>query len=324
MFISAYTKEVFGFDNVSNVGEYHAEPPELTTIRKRVKKKYPFAKFVRPSYTSLAVRLHPNSMCYDAIIEGKGDAYVVKTVSTHRDRDISYEQRNRYDIGYRHVSFVSITSNINRVMKLINETRSVTGERVLEKAMQESLRYFEKGLAHAQERLEAVQRGVFTKFRESLRSDMLLEYCLASIEERPVRADMRHDAEEAVKEYLVKKNDLGESITASEGLQVLSLFKLEGNDKVFFHYRDTTAGEMTRIKYVDDVNKLPQEVLSKAAVLQTTGKEAMDNLGYSHAHHVLSSIGAVQASDSDSFVDTAMCVYVSPETMAEVEALVGY
>lgn len=324
MFISHNTKEVFGFDSVSNVGDYHEEFEELTTIRKRVKKKYPFAKFVRPSYASLAIQLSPASMCWDVVVESKQGGYIVKTVSTHRDRDISYDDKRRYDIGYRHVSFVSITTNINRVMKLINETRSVTGERVLEKAMQESLRYFEKGLAHAQERLEAVQRGVFTKFRENLRSDMLLEYCLASIEERPVRADMRHDAEEAVKEYLVKKQDLGESITASEGLQVLSLFKLEGNDKVFFHYRDTTAGEMTRIKYVDDVNKLPQEVLAKASVLQTTGKEAMDNVGYSHAHHVLSSIGAVQASDSDSFVDTAMCVYVSPETMAEVEALVGY
>lgn len=324
MFISSYTKEVFGFDNVSNVGEYHMEDAELTTIRKRVKKRYPLAKFVRPSHRSLAIRLHPNSMCYDAIIEVMEDAYVVKTVSTRRDRDITYEQRNQYNIGYRHVSFVSITTNINRVMKLINETRSVTGERVLEKAMQESLNYFEKGLAHAQEKLSEVQSRVFSGFRDTLRSELLLEYCLASIEERPVRADMRHDAEEAVKEYLVKKADLGESVTASEGLQVLSLFKLEGNDKVFFHYRDTTAGEMTRIKYVDDVNKLPQEVLSKAAVLQTTGREAMDNLGYSSSHRVLSSIGAVKAPDSDDFIEDAMCVYVSPETMAEVEAIVGY
>jgi uncharacterized protein YeeX (DUF496 family) len=324
MFISAYTKEVFGFDNVSNVGEYHEEFEELTTIRKRVKRRHPLAKFARPNYASLAIQLSPASMCWDVVVESKQGGYIVKTVSTRRDRDISYDDKRRYDIGYRHASFVSITTNINRVMKLINETRSVTGERVLEKAMQESLNYFEKGMSEAQERLEAVQRGVFTKFRESLRSDMLLEYCLASIEERPVRADMRHDAEEAVKEYLVKKADLGESVTASEGLQVLSLFKLEGNDKIFFHYRDTTAGEMTRIKYVDDVNKLPQEVLSKAAVLQTTGREAMDNIGYSNSHRVLSSIGAVKAPDSDDFIEDAMCVYVSPETMAEVEALVGY
>lgn len=325
MFISSYTKEVFGFDNVSNVGEYHEEPAELTTIRKRVKKRYPLAKFVRPSYTSLAVRLHPNSMCYDAIIENRDDAYVVKTVSTRRDRDITYEQRNKYDIGYRHVSFVSITTNTNRVMKLINETRSVTGERVLEKAMQESLHNFEKGLAHAQEKLSDLQSRVFSGFRDTLRNEMLLEYCLATMEQRPVRGDVKNDVEGAVRDYLEKKADLGESVSVSEGLQVLSLFKIEGNDKIFFHYRDTTAGEMTRIKYVDDVNKLPQEVLSKAAVLQTTGREAMDNIvGYSSSHRVLSSIGAVKAPDSDDFIEDAMCVYVSPETMAEVEALVGY
>lgn len=316
-------KGYFGFDRVSNVGEHYQDPAELTDIRKRVKRKYPLAKFTRPSHSSLAIQLTPASMCWDVIVDFKGDGYVVKTASTHRDRDVSYDDRHRYGIGYGESKFVNVTTNINRVMKLINETRSVTGERVLERAMQQSLSYFDKGLKHAQEKLSEVQNRVFSSFRDTLRNDALLEYCLAGIEGRPVRGDIRHDMEEKVHEYLAKKKDLGESVTASEGLQVLSLFKIEGNDKVFYHYRDTTAGEMTRIKYVDDVNKLPQEVLSKAAVLQTTGTDAMDGLGYSGCH-VLSSIGAVKDCGSLGFVEDAMCVYVSPETMAEVEALAGY
>jgi len=145
------------------------------------------------------------------------------------------------------------------------------------------------------------------------------------MEQRPVRGDVRNDVESAVHAYLEKKKDLGESVTASEGLYVLSLFKMEGNDKVFFHYRDTTAGEMQRIKHVDDVNKLPQEVLAKAAVLQTTGKEAMDRVNGTYSGcRVLNSIGAVADCESLGFMDTAMCVYISDAAMAEVEALVGY
>ena len=316
-------KTHFGFDKVSNVGEYHQEPAELTDIRKRVKRKYPFAKFARPSHSSLAIQLTRFSMCWDVVVDFKVHGYMVKTVSTQRDRDISYDDRRRYGIGYGESRFTSITTNINRVMKLINETRSVTGERVLERAMQQSISYFDKGLKHAQEKLSEVQNRVFSSFRDTLRNEALLEYCLAGIEGRPVRGDIRHDMEEKVHEYLAKKKDLGESVTASEGLQALSLFKIEGNDKVFYHYRDTTAGEMTRIKYVDDVNKLPQEVLSKAAVLQTTGTDAMDSLGYSSCH-VLSSIGAVRDCEHLGFIDDALCVYVTPETMAEVEAIAGY
>jgi hypothetical protein len=315
----------FGFDEVSSVGEYHREPEALATIRKRVKRKYMFARFARPSHSSLAIQLTPASMCWDVVVEFQSGGYVVKTVSTTRDRDISYDDRDRYGIGYGDTKFVNITTNINRVMKIINETRSVTGERVLERAMQQSLVNFDKGLRHAQAKLSDLQSRVFYGFRDNLRNDMLLEYCLADMEQRPVRGDVRNDVEGAVRDYLEKKKDLGESITASEGLQVLSLFKMEDDDKVFFHYRDTTAGEMQRIKHVDDVNKLPQEVLAKAAVLQTTGRDAMDSVGYSYSEcRVLSSIGAVSDCENLGFMDTAMCVYISPETMAEVEALVGY
>ena len=320
-----YTQKHFGFDKVSNVGEYHEELEELATIRKRVKKKYTFARFARPSHNSLAIQLTPASMCWDVIVKFQSGGYVIKTVSTHRDRDISYDDKRLYELDYETSGFVNITRNLNRAMKIINETRSITGERVLERAMQQTIPSFDKGLRHAQDKLSDLQSRVFFGFRDTLRNDMLLEYCLASMEGRPVRGDVKNDVEGAVRTYLEKKKDLGESITASEGLQVLSLFKMEGNDKVFFHYRDTTAGEMQRIKHVDDVNKLPQEVLAKAAVLQTTGRDAMDRIGYGCSGcRVLNSIGAVSDCEDVGFMDTAMCVYVSPETMAEVEALVGY
>ena len=315
----------FGFNNVSSVGEYHEEPEALATIRKRVKRKYTFAKFARPSHNSLAIQLTPASMCWDVIVKFQSEGYIVNTVSTRRDRDISYDERMRYGVAYGDTKFVSITTNINRVMKIINETRSVTGERVLERAMQQTLVNFDKGLRHAQAKLSDLQSRVFYGFRDESRNEMLLEYCLATMEQRPVRGDVRNDVEGAVRTYLEKKKDLGESITASEGLQVLSLFKIEGNDKIFFHYRDTTAGEMQRTKYVDDVNKLPQEVLAKAAVLQTTGNDAMDKISHGYLEcRVLSSIGAVNDCERIGFMDTAMCVYVSDAAMAEVEAIVGY
>ena len=320
-----YTQKHFGFDKVGNYGEYHEEPEALTTIRKRVKKKYTFARFARPSHNSLAIQLTLASMCWDVIVKFQSGGYVIKTVSTHRDRDISYDDKRIYELDYETSGFVNITRNLNRAMKIINETRSITGERVLERAMQQTIPSFDKGLRHAQDKLSELQSRVFFGFRDTLRNDMLLEYCLASMEGRPVRGDIQNDVEGAVRTYLEKKKDLGESITASEGLHVLSLFKMEDNDKVFFHYRDTTAGEMQRIKHVDDVNELPQEILAKAAVLQTTGKEAMDrvNGGYSGCR-VLNSIGAVVNCEYLGFMDTAMCVYVSDTAMAEVEALVGY
>ena len=51
----------------------------------------------------------------------------------------------------------------------------------------------------------------------------------------------------------------------------------------------------------------------------------MDTVGYSYDVKVLTSIGCMFRDAYDySFVEDAMCVYVSPETMAEVETLVGY
>jgi hypothetical protein len=245
------------------------------------------------------------------------------TVSTRRERDISYFERDRYGIDYTHKLFTSITKTLARATKLVKDTKSATGERGLEKVMQGTVSSFGRGLQQAQEKLDTLQRDVFSSMRHAKSNEALLEYSLATMEQRPVRADIRHEIEDCTNKYLESKRDLGDSIAACDGLQTLSIYKLKNIDKVFFHYRDTTASEMQRIKHVDDVNKLPQEVLAKLSVLQATGIDAMDAVEYSYATKVLTSIGCVDASDYD-FVEDAMCVYILPETMAEVEALVGY
>ena len=298
---------------------------ELVALQKRVKKTHPLAKFRHTADDMLAIQLSPQSMCFDAKVSWDTDAYVVMTVSTRREREISYADLDRYNIAYSDRRFTSITKTLARATKLIKDTKSVTGERVLEKVMQGTIDPYGRGLKQAQEKLNELQSRVFGSMRGYQREQALLEYSLAAVEQRPVRADIRHEVEDCTNKYLEAKKDLGDSIAACEGLQTLSIYKLKNIDKVFFHYRDTTAGEMQRVKHVDDVNKLPQEVLAKLSVLQATGIDAMESIGYSYDTKVLTSIGCVtkDAYDYD-FVEDAMCVYISPETMAEVEALVGY
>ena len=323
-------ENIFGFDASLNremeVDNYSPRmATELVALQKRIKKTHPFAKFRHTADDTLAIRLSPQSMCFDAKVSWDKDAYIVMTVSTCRERDLSYEDTKKYNIAYSDRRFTSITKTLARATKLIKDTKSATGERVLEKVMQGTIDPFGRGLKQAQEKLDTLQRDVFSSMRNSVSNEALLEYSLAAMEQRPVRADIRHQIEDCTNKYLESKRDLGDSIAACDGLQTLSIYKLKNIDKVFFHYRDTTAGEMQRIKHVDDVNKLPQEVLAKLSVLQATGIDAMDNVGYSYETKVLTSIGCVtrDAHDYD-FVEDAMCVYISPETMAEVEALVGY
>jgi hypothetical protein len=323
-------ENIFGFDASLNreMEESYYSPrmaKELVALQKRVKKSHPFAKFRHTADDALAIRLNPQSMCFDAKVSWDKDAYIVMTVSTRRERDHSYDDTKKYNIDYSDRRFTSITKTLARATKLIKDTKSVTGERVLEKVMQGTIDPFGRGLKQAQEKLDELQSRVFGSMRNSLRDEALLEYSLAAMEQRPVRADIRHQVEDCTNKYLESKQDLGDSIAACDGLQTLSIYKLKNIDKVFFHYRDTTAGEMQRIKHVDDVNKLPQEVLAKLSVLQATGIDAMDTVGYSYDVKVLTSIGCVRRDAHDyDFVEDAMCVYISPETMAEVEALVGY
>ena len=323
-------ENIFGFDASLNremeVDNYSPRmATELVALQKRVKKSHPFAKFRHTADDALAIQLSPQSMCFDAKVSWDTDAYIVMTVSTCRERDLSYEDTKKYNIAYSDRRFTSITKTLARATKLIKDTKSATGERVLEKVMQGTIDPFGRGLKQAQEKLDTLQRDVFSSMRNSVSNEALLEYSLAAMEQRPVRADIRHQIEDCTNKYLESKRDLGDSIAACDGLQTLSIYKLKNIDKVFFHYRDTTAGEMQRIKHVDDVNKLPQEVLAKLSVLQATGIDAMDTVGYSYDVKVLTSIGCVRRDAHDyDFVEDAMCVYISPETMAEVEALVGY
>ena len=323
-------ENIFGFDASLNremeVDNYSPRmATELVALQKRVKKTHPLAKFRHTADDALAIRLSPQSMCFDAKVSWDKDAYIVMTVSTRRERDHSYDDTKKYNIDYSDRRFTSITKTLARATKLIKDTKSATGERVLEKVMQGTIDPFGRGLKQAQEKLDTLQRDVFSSMRNSVSNEALLEYSLAAMEQRPVRADIRHQIEDCTNKYLESKRDLGDSIAACDGLQTLSIYKLKNIDKVFFHYRDTTAGEMQRIKHVDDVNKLPQEVLAKLSVLQATGIDAMDTVGYSYDVKVLTSIGCVRRDAHDyDFVEDAMCVYISPETMAEVEALVGY
>jgi len=321
---------LFGFDASLNreMEDSYYSPQmadELAALQKRVKKSHPFAKFRHTADDALAIQLTPQSMCFDAKVSWDTDAYIVMTVSTRREREISYDDTDKYGIAYSDRRFTSITKTLARATKLIKDTKSATGERVLEKVMQGTVTPFGRGLQQAQEKLDTLQRDVFSSMRNSQREEALLEYSLATMEQRPVRADIRHQIEDCTNKYLESKRDLGDSIAACDGLQTLSIYKLKNVDKVFFHYRDTTAGEMQRVKHVDDVNKLPQEVLAKLSVLQATGIDAMETVGYSYDTKVLTSIGCVRRGAHDyDFVEDAMCVYISPETMVEVEALVGY
>ena len=323
-------EKTFGFDASLNreMEDSYYSPQmadELAALQKRVKKSHPFAKFRHTADDALAIQLSPQSMCFDAKVLWDKDAYIVMTVSTRRERELPHTDLDRYGIAYSDRSFTSLTKTLARATKLIKDIKSATGERVLEKVMQGTVSPFGRGLQQAQEKLDTLQRDVFSSMRHAKSNEALLEYSLATMEQRPVRADIRHEIEGCANKYLESKRDLGDSIAACDGLQTLSIYKLKNIDKVFFHYRDTTAGEMQRVKHVDDVNKLPQEVLAKLSVLQATGIDAMETVGYSYDTKVLTSIGCVtkDAYDYD-FVEDAMCVYISPETMAEVEALVGY
>ena len=325
-----HIEKTFGFDASLNreMEDSYYSPrmaDELAALQKRVKKTHPLAKFRHTADDALAIALTPQSMCFDAKVSWDTDAYIVMTVSTRRERDLSYADTDKYGIAYSDRRFTSITKTLARATKLIKDTKSATGERVLEKVMQGTIDPFGRGLKQAQEKLNTLQRDVFSSMINSVSNEALLEYSLAAMEQRPVRADIRHQIEGCTNKYLESKRDLGDSIAACDGLQTLSIYKLKNIAKVFFHYRDTTAGEMQRVKHVDDVNKLPQEVLAKLSVLQATGIDAMDNVGYSYDTKVLTSIGCVRRDAHDyDFVEDAMCVYISPETMAEVEALVGY
>jgi len=330
--------EIFGFDESDNrdwmaedgclgLCEHEATDPlpmELAALQKRVKKTHPLATFRRTAVNTIAILVDPKSLCFDAIVSWVADAYVIQTVSTERSRSIAYKDRENYEVKYSSQQYTSITSKLARATKLVKDTDSVTAEGVVKEVMVKTVSTFSTGLSKAKEKLDTLQVRVFTPMTTLERTECLLEYCLADKEQRPVRADIKRRVDDCTDKYLLDKSELGHSITACQGLCVLSIYKVANVDKIFYYYADGGTElwlQHKNTKYVNDVNDFPQEVLRKLSVLQTTGVDAMESLGYGTAK-VLTSVGAVWPSSSQiPFIEDAMCVYVSPEAIAEVATL---
>ena len=333
---SKHIVQTFGFDEVNKYDEakcngsahtshdIRSNPqfaPELKDIQKRIKRRHKQADFLWVSISEFAVRLSPKSLCYDARVTYLENAgYLVLNVSTCREKALPYEQDRHFNLAWNQKSFASVTVNPARVAKIINSTVSITQDTVLQSAMNKTLRRFEGGLVNAQEKLKKLTRRVFGRMPDSEKDGALLEYCLASMEGRAVVSSVVANAKERVTKYLTAKKDLGYSIDVCTGQAVLALYKFQDEHRIHYTYGDSG----NRFKgYVPDVNELPKEVLSKLAVLQTTGTAGMDDLDQYYGTKVLDSVGCVYDTDRDdmAFIEDAMCVFVSPSTLQEVATL---
>ncbi len=332
---SKHIVQTFGFDEVNKYDEakcngsaytshdINSNPqfaPELKDIQKRIKRRHKQASFLWVSISEFAVRLSPKSLCYDARVTYLENAgYLVLNVSTYREKALPYEQDRHFCLSWNKKSFASVTVNPARVAKIVNSTVSVTQDTVLHNTLNRTLSRFEGGLVNAQEKMKKLTRRVFGGMSDSERDGALLEYCLASMDDRAVASGVVANAKERVTKYLTTKKDLGYSIEACNGQAVLALYKFKDSDRIHYAYEDRKLGS------VSDVNELPKEVLSKLAVLQTTGTAGMDDLESYYGTKVLDSIGCIYDTDRDkddmSFIEDAMCVFVSPSTLQEVATL---
>ena len=330
---SKHIVQTFGFDEVNKYDEakcngsaytshdINSNPqfaPELKDIQKRIKRRHKQASFLWVSISEFAVRLSPKSLCYDARVTYLENAgYLVLNVSTYREKALPYEQDRHFNLAWNQKSFASVTVNPARVAKIINSTVSVTQDTVLHSALNKTLSRFEGGLVNAQEKMKRLTRTVFGRMPESEKDGVLLEYCLASMEGRAVVSSVVANAKEKVTKYLTTKKDLGYSIDVCNGQAVLALYKFQDEHRIHYVYGDRKQGS------VPDVNELPKEVLSKLAVLQTTGIAGMDDLDRYYGTKVLDSVGCIYDTDRDdmAFIEDAMCVFVSPSTLQEVATL---
>ena len=324
-----YIMEIFGFDEVDHLprgsgSEQNAYSlaPQLKDIQKRVKRRHKQASFVWVSTSEFAVRLSPKSLCYDAKVTYVPDAgYLVLSVSTYREKSLPYEHEGHFEsrLPWNARKFASVTVNPARAVKIINSTVSVTQDTVLHSTLNRTFSRFEGGLVNAQEKMKKLTRRVFGGMSDSERDGALLEYCLASMDDRAVASGVVANAKERVTKYLTTKKDLGYSIEVCNGQAVLALYKFKGYDRIHYAYEDRKLGS------VSDVNELPQEVLSKLAVLQTTGTAGMDDLEGYYGTKVLDSVGCIYDTDRDkddmAFIEDAMCLFVSPSTLQEVATL---
>lgn len=315
-------EKTFGFkspQNVDIISSGRCEDPDakvhIMEVWKRVKKRHKYATFRWTDTFTIAIRLSPASICFDARLEWGGDAYVVYTVDTARARTVPWSQQRNYGIGWNEASFASVTSSAASAASKINKTASITTGMALARAIQSVVGPFTEGLASAKTALSKLTMDVFDGLGTRERAEYLLEYGLAEVEGRAVRSDVALQVQKLTNEYLQKQKDLCASAETCDGLTTLAIFKLCNDDLIYLHWDGETGT-------VSDVNALPHEVIAKLSVLQTTGQDGLSRINQSNWRiKGLAGVGAVYTETDLMCIEDAMCVYVSPETIKEVSAI---
>lgn len=338
---------IFGFDQTANMDTKpfidceQARPStaaQITELMKRVRRKHRLATFTYLGGISydegkyalrdtILIQLNPESLCFDAKVTCFASAndevghYKVSTVSIKREKRIPTFDMHAFNIPWVEQFCTILTSTIARAAKTINEATSFTPARVVEDGMQRCTQPFAEALKNAQNKSHKLQRETFSSMSTTDKDEALLEYCLSTMQDRPVRADIAHQIADRVRDYLDRKEELGASTSVCANLQPLGLYKVKGIDRVYYH-RPTFVGDPREAIPNININDLPKEVLSKLATMQAAGVGSMEDVGWS-ACKVLDGVGALvpDVSDRVPFLEAAQCVYVSSETMTEVACL---
>jgi len=314
--------------------EGHAQ---ITDLMKRVKRGHPMATFKYlggisggdRSWASdtILIQLSPESLCFDAKVtcysRGMGTPkqhhYQVATVSTHRSKAIPYEFRNTFNITWGEGVYTTLTASSRTAARAIKNTKSFTARRVVEDGIHKNADIFTGAMSNVQKKLGRLQRETFSSMNTADKDEALLEYCLSTMQNRTVRADIAEQLKSRVRDYLDSKEELGMSKAVCVGLQPLGLYKVAGIDEVYYHKASLVGEALEAIPHAN-LNDFPEEVLSKLATMQAVGEEAMDTAGWSSCK-VLDGVGAIRRPSEDSFLEAIQCVFVSPETMQEVSCL---
>ena len=314
--------------------EGHAQ---ITDLMKRVKRGHPMATFKYlggisggdRSWASdtILIQLSPESLGFDAKVtcysRGMGTPkqhhYQVATVSTHRSKAIPYEFRNKFNISWGEGVYTTLTASSRTAARAIKNTKSFTARRVVENGISKNTDIFTGAMSNVQKKLSRLQRETFSSMNTTDKDEALLECCLATMQNRPVRADIAEQLKSRVRDYLDSKEELGMSKAVCVGLQPLGLYKVAGIDEVYYHKASLVGEALEAIPHAN-LNDFPEEVLSKLATMQAVGEEAMDTAGWSSCK-VLDGVGAIRRPSEDSFLEAIQCVFVSPETMHEVACL---
>ena len=340
-------QSIFGFDQTANMDTKpfidceQARPStaaQITELMKRVRRKHRLATFTYLGGSSygegryslhdtILIQLRPETLCFDAKVtyfasaNGEVGHYKVATVSTERGRRIPNYDMHAFNIPWVEQFCTTLTSTIAKAAKTINEATSFTSARVVENGMQRCTQPFAEALKNAQLKLNKLQRETFSSMGTSDKDEALLEYCLSTMQNRTVRADIAEQVTDKVKGYLTRKEELGASTAVCADLQPLGLYKVQGIDRVYYHRPTFTDDQREAIPNIN-INDLPKEVLSKLATMQAAGVGSMEDVGWS-ACKVLDGVGALvpDVSDRVPFLEAAQCVYVSSETMTEVACL---